>query len=71
MSILIFALNSDYIFSEEEYGYLVVNIIDTNTVTRIAEDQQITNNDETLNEVFKNFKVFSYKYAYSEAKVNI
>ena len=51
----------------QEYGYLVVNIIDANK-TVINEGDKLINIDENLNNTFKDFNVFSYKYAYPKAK---
>ena len=55
-------------FSQETrpYGYLYVNIVDTNTVTRNRE--QLVNNDKNLNNTFKDFNVFSYRYAFPKVK---
>ncbi|MCL2706493.1 MAG: S8/S53 family peptidase, partial [Spirochaetaceae bacterium] len=55
-------------FSQEtqEYGYLVAYIIDTNTVTH--NGKQLINIDDNLNNAFKAFNVFSYRYAYPKTK---
>ncbi|MDR0683245.1 MAG: S8 family serine peptidase, partial [Dysgonamonadaceae bacterium] len=49
------------------YGYLLVNIIDAGK-TVSNEKGQLINNDKKLDSAFKDFKVFSYKYAYPKAK---
>ena len=54
------------VFSQE-YGYLLVNIIDTNK-TVVRKGEQLVNLDERLNNAFKEFKVFSYKYACPKVK---
>jgi hypothetical protein len=45
----------------------VVNIIDADK-TVSNEKGQLINNDKRLNNAFKDFRVFSYKYAYPKAK---
>jgi subtilisin family serine protease len=51
----------------QEYGYLLVNILDADK-TVSNEKEQLINNDKKLDNAFKDFKVFSYKYAYPKAK---
>jgi subtilisin family serine protease len=65
--IIIFNLSLALGFSQE-YGYLLVNIIDADKTVISNEKGQLINNDKKLDNAFKDFKVFSYKYAYPKAK---
>jgi hypothetical protein len=50
----------------QEYGYLLVNITDADKTVSNKKGQLI-NNDKKLDNAFKDFRVFSYKYAYPKA----
>ena len=52
----------------QEYGYLLVNITDAKKTIESNERGQFANKDKKLDKAFKDFRVFSYKYAFPKAK---
>ncbi|MDR1739355.1 MAG: S8/S53 family peptidase [Bacteroidales bacterium] len=52
----------------QEYGYLLANITNAEKTITPNEKGQLVNNNKELDNVFKDFSVFSYKYAYPKAK---
>jgi Subtilisin-like serine proteases len=65
-----FFLFSSFLMSgfSQEYGYLLVNITDAEKTIESNEKGQFVNKDKNLDKTFKDFRVFSYKYAFPKAK---
>ena len=64
--IIIFNLCIASGFSQKS-GYLLANISDAKKIT-LNEKGQLVSNDKKLHDTFRDFDVFSYKYAYPKAK---